>query len=270
MAVLREMQNQNRDELYLYSEYDPQIYYPKLLNENTFANQIRCELYTALEEHNKLPSHIIIVIGNKNVDHKVLNPESTRKVWSALFTEIQRAIKTRKEDLPRKAQQCNEPKVSITNLFPRFKEHNDKTDLTKETYKTKRRRFNGIIPQIANNFEYKVIPINAILPDNGDLFVVNTGQLNGKGLKEFWANLSKELKVLDVRYVEQEKNKIINEYFDQQREQRRLENEKRRATKGRLSLPRPFHSGEQLDRGDGVSRHVNRRDRARSVPSRNR
>lgn len=88
-AVLREIQNQHRDELYIYSHYDPQIYYPRLLSKSTFAAQIRCELSTALEEHNKLPAVILIVLGNKYVDHKVLNPECTRKVWNALLTEIE-------------------------------------------------------------------------------------------------------------------------------------------------------------------------------------
>lgn len=89
-AVLREMQNQNRDELYMYSHYDPQIYYPKLISNDTFASQIRCQLATALEEHNKLPAIILIVLGNEKVDYKVMNPEYTRKVWSALFNEIHR------------------------------------------------------------------------------------------------------------------------------------------------------------------------------------
>lgn len=269
VSVLREMQHLNRDELYIYSDYDPQIYFPTLLSKDTFARQIRCQLYTALEEHNKLPAVIIIVLGNKNVDHKVLNPECTRKVWSALFTEIQRAIKTRKEDLPKKAQSAEEPRVCITNLVPRFREHNDKTDLTHETFKTKRRRLNGILPQIANNFEFKVLPINSILPENSDIFEVNTGLLNGKGLKEYWVSLSKELKILDVRYDEQRKGKIIQDYFAQQREQNRVEQEKRRALKDRLSVPRSFHQNH-LDRGDGNYGRNSRKNRAHSVPSRRR
>lgn len=151
-AVLREIQNQNRDELYLYSHYDPQIYYPSLLSKDTFAKQIHCQLNSALEEHNRLPAVILIILGNKNVDHKVMNPEYTRKVWSALFTEISRMIKTRREDLLEKARVKGEPRVMVTNMIPRYREHNEKTDLTHESFKTKRRRFNGILPQVAGNF----------------------------------------------------------------------------------------------------------------------
>lgn len=269
VAVLREIQNQSKDELYIYSEYDPQIYYPKLLATDTFVSQIRCELYTALEEHNKLPALIIIIVGNKNIDHKVLNPEFTRKVWSALFTEIQRAIKTRKEDLPKKAKSDLEPRICIANLVPRFKEHNENTDLTHESFKTKRRRFNGILPQITNNLDFKVLPINAILPDNADLFVVSNGQLIGKGLKEYWVNLSQEVKILDVRWEEQKKGTIIQEYFEQQREQRRVANEKRRALKDRHSLPRTV-GVSHFDRGDGHYNRNSRQDRSRSVSSRRR
>lgn len=267
VAVLRELQNQNRDELYLYSEFDPQIYYPKLLAKESFASLIRCQLYTALEEHNKLPAVIILIVGNKNVDTKVLNPENTRKVWSALFTEIQRVIKTRKEDLPKKAKVNTEPVVCVTNMFPRFREFNEKKDLTDETFKTKRRRFNGILPQIASNYEFKILPINGILPDHADFFSVSTGQLNGKGMKEFWINLSRELKILDVKLREQVKNDIIQKYFEQQREDRRIEQEKRKANRDRGSLQRNLHES-RLDRGDGNFRKPVRHARAHSVPTR--
>lgn len=107
VAVLMEMQNQKRDELYIFSEFDPQPYYPKLLNTDTFGKQITDQLFVALEEHNKLPSVILIVLGNKQIDNMVMNPEQTRRIWNALFTEIQRMIRTRKEDLPRKAKILN-------------------------------------------------------------------------------------------------------------------------------------------------------------------
>lgn len=267
VAVLREIQNQSRDELYLYSEYDPQIYFPKLLSSDTFASQIRCQLYTAFEEHNKLPSVIILVVGNKNVDQKVFNPENTRKVWSALFTEIQRAIKTRREDLPKKAQRVDEPRVFTANMIPRSKEHNDKTDMTHESFKTKRRRFNGILPQVSNNFGYKVLSINGIFPENSEFFAVNTGQLNGKGFKEYWTNLSRELKIQDLKAKEQIKHEIIQNYFDEQREQRRIEQEKRKASRDRLSLPRTLESNH-FDRGDGMFARKPTWKRGKSVPSR--
>lgn len=262
VAVLREIQNQDRDELYLYSDYDPQIYFPKLLSKDSFASQIRCQLYTALEEHNKLPSVIILIIGNKDVDHKALNPEGTRKIWHALFTEIQRAVKTRKEDLPRKAQNKHEPRVFATNMFPRFRDHNEKFDKTQETFKTKRRRLNGILPQVANDYGFKVLPINAIIPENADLFVVSTGQLNGRGQKEFWVNVSRELKLADVREEERIKSDIIQAYFDEQREKRRVAQERQRASNQRFSLPKGIYP-RRLDRGDGMS---DRKERCNSLP----
>lgn len=263
VAVLRELQNLNRDELYLYHEFDPQIYYPKLLCNDTFASQIRRQLYTALEEHNKLPSIMVVVLGNKDIDNKALNPECTRKVWNALFTEIQRAIRTRKEDLPHKAKINSEPRIYITNLFPRYNTHNDALDKSKESFKTKRRRLNGILPQVASNFEFKILPINGILPDSSDLFNSGTGQLNGKGLKEFWSILSKELKIQEFRVAEQQKNRVLQEYFDEQQEQRRLGQEKRKADQERHSMPR-FDKQRHFDRGDTGFR---RRGRGQSLPN---
>lgn len=260
VAVLREIQNRNRDGLYLYSAYDPQPYYPKMQDQTTFVSQIHCQLFTALEEHNKLPAVILIVLGNKRIDDKVFNPENTRRVWRALFTEIQRAIRVRKEDLPRKAQNDQEPRVLLSNVFPRYKDHQEKTDQTDESFKTKRRRLNGMLPQIAHEFDFGVLPVSGILLDNSELYTVATGQLNGRGLKQFWVNLSKEFKLEDIRWEEKHKNRIIQEYFDKQRETRRENLERRKVAKERFSM-----SSYEFDRGDGRKEFKNE-GRARSVP----
>lgn len=255
VSVLMEMQHQNKDELYIFSNYDPQVYYPKLLDKDTFGKQIMKLLFTALEEHNKLPYAMIIITGNKNVDSMVLNPTHTRRVWNALLTEIQRTIRTRKEDLPRKAQSDSEPKVFVTNMFPRFKDHCESKGDTMETFKTKRRRFNGILPQIVKEFDYGVLQITGILPDKPEFFSMSTGQLSGKGIKQYWSSLSSELKVEDCKAVEKEKNAIINAYFQKQREQKRIFNERQKIAKDRYSLSKGLASGD-----------FKRGDRSRSVP----
>lgn len=236
IAILMELQNQKRDELYLFAEYDPQPYYPSLLSKDTFGKMIVNQLYTALEEHNKLPAVILVVLGNKQIDKMVMNPEQTRRVWTSLFTEIQRIIRTRKEDLPRKCKSIGEPKILITNLFPRFKDFNEKVDHSHESFKTKRRRLNGILPQVAKSFEYTVLPVDGILPDQSEFFSSSTGQLNGRGIKEFWTIVSKAVRLDDVRCEEQNKNRIIQEYFDQQREERKISLERNKVKKDRYSL----------------------------------
>lgn len=266
VAVLREMQNLKKDELYLYANYDLQIYYPKLMSTDNFATQIRCELFTALEEHNKLPSIILIVLGNKDIGKKVYNPDQTRRVWNCLFKEIKRAIATRKEDLPPKAKSEHKPRVLITNMFPRSKEFAERVDETDESFKTKRRRFNGLLPVIASSFEFGVVPINGILPESTEFFQANTGQLNGKGMKEFWSNLSRELKIQDIRMEEKKKSSIIQEYFEQQREERRINLERKRGVTDWLSLPRSLHP-KQFDRGDGNQNSGRRMNRSLSVPT---
>lgn len=261
-----EMQNQNRDELYLFAEYDPQPYFCKLLDTDTFGHQITSQLFTALEEHNRLPSVILVVIGNSDIDSKVLNPEHTRRVWSALFSEMTRMIKTRKEDLPRKARVSGEPRVLIANMFPKFKDHNDSLGNTHESFKTKRRRFNGLLPEIARKFEFGVLPITGILPEKSELFTLNNGKLNGKGMKQYWISLSSELKVEDNRQIEKNKNSVISEYFQQQRELRRIDQERKKVARDRFSLPRNMSFRNDQDRGDGST---NRQNRSKSVPSQN-
>lgn len=261
VAVLREMQNLNRNELYLYSEYDPQIYYPKLLAKESFAAQIRMQLYTAFEEHNKLPAVIVIILGNKDLHQKVFNPEGTRKVWGELFKLIDRAIKQRKEDLPAKAKVDDEPRVFTTNLFPKYKEHNEQLDSMRETFKTKRRRFNGLLPQISQKYGFGVLPINGIIPDQSEFFVTATGVLSGLGLKEFWTSVSKELKFQDIKFKESKTNSVIKAHYDQLRENRKIQRERAKTSNDRLSLPRT-----QFDRGDGFRADVSR-IRANSVPA---
>lgn len=270
IAILMEMQNQKRDDLYLFSDYDPQPYYPSLLSKETFGMQIMNQLYTALEEHNKLPAVILIILGNKQVENMVMNPEQTRRIWVALFTEIQRTVRTRKEDLPKKCQTVGEPKLMISNMFPRFKDHNEKLDRSEETFKTKRRRFNGILPQVAKEFDVSVLPVTGILPDQAEFFSMSTGQLNGRGIKEFWTIISRAVKLQDVRAEEKQKDLIIQEYFDHQREQRKINQERFKSRRDRYSLPRA-KSHSNLKRNDGIQGNKQKlAKRSSSVPGKDR
>lgn len=267
IAILMEMQNLKHDELYLFSGYDPQPYYPSLLSKETFGRQIVKQLFTALEEHNKLPSIILIVLGNKQIDNMVMNPEQTRRIWNALFTEIQRILRIRKEDLPKKAKSLNEPRILITNLFPRYREYNEKLDHSHETFKTKRRRLNGMLPQLASSYEYTVLPVTGILPDQTDFFSMSTGQLNGRGIQEFWSIVSKAVKLNDVRCEEKQKNHIIQEYFEQEREQRKINQERNKIRKDRCSLPRTNSHGNVTNRNPDRRSKILPAKRSSSVPT---
>lgn len=97
IAVLSSMQLQNKDELYIYQAYDVQSFYPNKLCSDSFGKVVRCCLYEALNEHNRLPAVIVVVTGNKDVDDKVSTPFNTKRIWNALGNEIDRAIKARKK-----------------------------------------------------------------------------------------------------------------------------------------------------------------------------
>lgn len=109
--------------------------------------------------------------------------------------------------------------------------------------------------------------MNGIFPDQAEFFAVNTGFLNGKGMKEFWVCISRELKIQDVRLQEQAKSKIIQDHFEKQREERRVAQEKRKAERDWYSLPRSLNLTHS-DRGDGSHVSVKRSDHAHSVPNR--
>lgn len=219
LPVLMQIQSARKDEIYLFSNYDMKAFYPPKLDKFNFARQIRMQLANALEEHNRLPEVIILIIGNMQVERKIFNPVQTRRVWGALFKEIDRMIKTRKDDLPKKCFFEDKPKVYCTSMFPKYKGRNDVPDADGETFKSKRHRFNNLLPQIGRPFGIDMLMITGILPDEPDYFELSTGKLSGKGMSHYWQNLSKELKFEDQKCLEAEKSRVIKEYFEKRKEQ---------------------------------------------------
>lgn len=220
------MQGLEKDQLYIYQAYDVQPYFPKKQCTDTFGKQVRCTLYQALSEHNRLPGVLLIVVGNHRIDDMVTTPYHTKRVWNTLFTEIDRAIKARKNDLPRKAYLNEEPRVFVVNIAPRFKEHCENVDSGFDSFKTKRRRLNNLLPQLAAKFEFEVLAINGILPDNPEFFEMSTGKLSGKGMREYWVSVCRELKVADERVKEKIRNNIIKSYLEDQKHEERIQSEK--------------------------------------------
>lgn len=136
-AVVTQMQAQDKDDLYMYHAYDPKFFFPRKLCPDTFGKMIRCSLYEALEQYNKLPAVILVITGNAKIDDMVSTPFHTKRIWRTICTEIDRAIKARKNDLPRKATLNEEPRVFFSNVFPRYKDHCEALDEGFESFKTK-------------------------------------------------------------------------------------------------------------------------------------
>lgn len=222
VAVLGQMQVLRKDDLYMYQEYDVYSFYPKKLCNDTFGKVLRSTLGEALGKHNKLPSVMIIVVGNSNIDDKVTTNQHTRRVWTAICNEIDRSLKARKDDLPKKACVTEEPRVYITNIPPRHKDHGENLDDGFEPFKTKRRRLNNILPQVAEKFNFSVLTITGILPDNVDLFVPSTGSLNGKGMEAFWNSVSRELRLADDLVKQKYKNLVIQRYLEDKQDEKQI------------------------------------------------
>lgn len=250
IAVLMQMQMQEKDGLYLHSAYGVQPYYPKKLCSDSFGKQVRSQLYSALEEHNRLPAVIIVVIGNGKIDDKVSTPFHTRRVWNALCVEIDRAIKSRKNDLPRKAYLNEEPRVFFTEMFPTSKNHCEDLGSGFDSFKSKRRRLNNVLPQVLAKYKFEIMQINGIDPNLDENFVASTGHLSGKGTEIFWKAVARELKLADEKLKETIKNNIIKSYLEDKNEQELIAREKDKIRQDRFSAPRSFPRQRQ-DRGDG-------------------
>lgn len=248
-AILTQMQSQDKDQLYLYQAYNVKIFYPKKLCTDTFGKVLRCTLYEGLNQHAKLPAVIIVVTGNKKIDDMVSTPFHTKRIWKTICTEFDRAIKARKNDLPKKAVLNEEPRIFFTNVFPRSKDHCNAVDSGSDSFKTKRRRLNNLLPQVLATFGFKVLNITGILPDDVENFVDSTGQLTSKGILIFWKSVSQELRAADEALKEKIKNNIIGVYLDEVKEQERLDRDRQVDRQDRFATPKPIPRRE-LNRGD--------------------
>lgn len=262
VSVLRQIQFERRDFLHLYAEYDVKAYFPKKLDTTIFGKQIRDQLCTALSDYDRLPTVIIIVLGNNPVDHLVSTPTQTKRIWDIVFTEIDRVIRTRKDQLNKKCYYNDQPRIYINNMFPRFKDDCENTGTTHESFKTKRRRFNHLLPQIARRFNIGVLPITGIIPDEKEFFLGTNGTLSGKGINAFWHCLSREFKIQEQAQFEGDKTKIIHEYLEQKKEVQRLESQRGRFESQRSKLKSvtstPVSKKRNNSRWDRNNRDVNR------------
>lgn len=247
------MQHLEKDQLYLYQAYDVQSFFPKKQCTDSFGKQVRCTLYEALSQHNNLPAVLIIVIGNNRIDDLVTTPYHTKRVWNTLFTEVDRTIKARKNDLPRKAFLNEEPRVFIVNIAPRFKDHCENLNDGFDTFKTKRRRLNNLLPQLTAKFDFEVLAVNGILPDNPEFFEMSTAKLSGKGMREYWFSVSRELKIADERIKEKIRNDIIKSYLDDKKQEEIIQKDRSEFSAERKRFENVGFSGKtnKLDRGDG-------------------
>lgn len=251
IAILTQLQNQNKDELYMYQAYDVKAFFPTKLCSDSFGKQIRSQLYEAFSQCNKLPAVIILVTGNAKIDDMVTSPYHTKRIWNALFTEIDRALKARKNDLPRKCYLNEEPRVFVTNVFPRFRSHCEKVDEGLDSFRTKRRRLNNVLPQVSAKFDFDIIPINGIPTDKDEYFILSTGQLSSMGIQLFWSAVDKELKLADEKCKEKVKNKIIQAYLDDSEQMQKVHDMRQQMAASRFSTPRTFSRQNRYKNFDG-------------------
>lgn len=256
LAVLTQHQNMNRDELYIYQAYDVKAFFPKRQCADTFGKIIRSMLYEALKQYNNLPAIIIVITGNQKIDDMVSTPFHTKRIWKAVCNKIDRAVKARKNDLPRKAFLNEEPRVFFTNVFPRSKNNCERVDEGFDTFKTKRRRLNNLLPQVAQAYGFNVLNISGIMPDDHENFVESTGILTGKGMLSFWKSVSQELRLADEKLKQRVRNNIINAYLEEERELQKINMEKQKLDSNSFPSQKTYDHHDQHRNQNNFNRPV--------------
>lgn len=245
IPVLKQIQFEKKGYLYMYQNFDVKGFFPKKLDQTVFGKQLLNQLTVALTEDDRLPTVIILVVGNRQVDNMVLTPVQTKRIWNIVFMEITRLIRSRKDQLDPKCYFHNQPRLYINNMFPRHKDDCDDKGRTTECFKTKRRRFNNVLPQAAAKHDVTVLPITGILPDEKNFFLGHAGELSGKGHEAFWTSLSREFKFNEELCKEREKSRLVQEVIDKRSDQNRNDTQKRKFEKERSRLIRGGPKGNR-------------------------
>lgn len=178
-----------------------------------FTTQIRGGLTDLLSSRWKLPNAVYILFSNDQVEEAEILDGETYKVLNDLFTFINRSIIERRTNLPHKAKRRNPPEVTVVKTVAKSIEL-----LNKNNFKNKRRTFNRALQKTAQNFKWRSINIDAIVPTEKDNFDENGDELSERGLKSLWHFLSEDSKGLytrnnqDYDHGGSANNKWINKY----------------------------------------------------------
>lgn len=159
----------------------------------SFTTQIRGGLASLLSTKWKLPNYLYMVFSNDQVEDCDILDDLIYKVLEDLFKFINRALIDRKLELPRKARRSNPPRVIVVKTVAKAKNLLDRNN-----FKIRRRSFNRALQKISQNFNWRSINIDSIVPTIPQNFDENGDELSDVGMKLFWQFISEDLRALEA------------------------------------------------------------------------
>lgn len=158
-----------------------------------FTTQIRGGLASLLSSKWKLPNHIYIIFSNDQVEECDILGEEIYKVLNNLFTFVSRVLTKRKTQLPKKARWSNPPKVTAVKTVAK-----SQTLLNQNNFKIRRRTLNRAIQKVAQNFNWRAINIDTIVPMDSNNFDEYGDQLSAQGIKTLWRFISEDVRAAEA------------------------------------------------------------------------
>lgn len=182
-----------------------EIFFGSFHHSWAFTTQIRGGLNQLLSERWKLPSYIYLLFSNDQIEDSEILGDELYKVLNSLFTAVNRSLIDRKLLLPKKARRARPPGVIVVRTVPK----SDRKQREKN-FKNKRRSLNRAIQKTAQDFNWRSVNIDPILPTDETNFDEYGDELSAEGLRVFWNFLSDELKTLREIAAEKKGIKLIS------------------------------------------------------------
>lgn len=154
-----------------------------------FTTQIRGGLADLLSSKWRLPNYIYIMFSNDQIEEADVLKDQIYKVLEGLFTFINRAIITRKIELPLKSRRSDPPKITVVKTVAKATRQ-----LNTANFKNRRRTFNRALQKVASTFKWRSINIDSIIPDVSSNFDQTGHNLSDEGLKLIWNFISDDVK----------------------------------------------------------------------------
>lgn len=157
-----------------------------------FTTQIRGGLANLLSTKWRLPNYMYILFSNDQIEEADILKDEVYKVLEGLFTFINRAIISRKADLPTKSRRSDPPKITVVKTVAKSTEQ-----LKIDNFKYRRRTLNRAIQKVASTFKWRSINIDSVVPDIASNFDQTGHNLSDEGMKLLWTFISDDVQMLN-------------------------------------------------------------------------
>lgn len=185
--------------LYIHDKFDVLAHYENKGHPINFIKQVRNNFAQMLKANAKLPTIIIIMLGNELLEDAAFAVSQLQRMVQWLLAEIDFMIKSRIKQLPEKCITQAEPAVFLLKFLPRTTRA-EEADLFKST----RRKINNMIPELTNQFNFGFINAYEINSSSALLFDAKGTKLTAPGMVRLWESISDRVREI----IEDKKAKL--------------------------------------------------------------